>query len=418
MSGRGGTGGRLAPGPVTVLHRDRVTTTGYAMLGTWGWVIFCIGPVLPLLGQEMGLSNTLVGLHATGIALGGVAASTFTVPLLQRVRRDGAMVVGCLLLVLGAFMLVGGPMFDRWGLAVTLTATVVGGNLLIAGVTAALAGHHGPSSAAAVSEANGLASGVGLLAPLAVGAGVALGYGWRPGVLLVVPLSLVALLLLRRAFAAGHAGRLDVTALRAVPVTSRSATGGLVPLPRRVWVILAVVMTGVGMELSINTWSVQLLRERTALDDASASAAVATFALGMTVGRFAVVPVARRLSSNVLLQGAGALLALGWTLLWTATLASIGWVPVALLGLTLCGAGVGAFFPLGSAWLVRSTLGQAERGLARMSLGTGFAAGLVPFALGAAADVVGVHAAFVVVPLLLVVAVAALLLLASRAVHD
>lgn len=403
------------------LHRDGVTATSYSMYATWGWFIFCIGPVLPLLGREMGLSNTVIGLHATGVAVGSVTASAVTVPLVRWVRRDGTMLVGLGLLSVGVLSIVGGPSFGRPGLVLTLGGTILcgtGGTLIMAGVTAALDGHHGRASASAVTEANGLSSGVGLLAPLAVGASVALGLTWRPALLLLLPIAVVSCLLLLRAVRRSRVGSLDITALRAMPTPSRSVGGALTPLPRRVWVILAVVMTGVGMELSLNTWSAELLRERTALSDAAASASLAAFALGMTVGRFAVVPIASRLSSNVLLQGAGGLLALGWLMLWTATLQATGWVPLALLGLALCGAGAGGFFPLGSAWLVRSTLGQAERGLARLSLGTGFATGLVPFALGAASDVIGVHAAFLIVPAMIVLTSSGLWLLASRSVTD
>ncbi len=177
-------------------------------------------------------------------------------------------------------------------------------------------------------------------------------------------------------------------------------------------------MIGVGMEVSLNTWSAELLRERTVLDAAGSSAVVAAFALGMTLGRFGAVPLARRWTSGRLLQVAVLLLGVGWTLLWLSTLASTGWVVPAVVGLAFSGAGAGAFFPIGSAWLVRSTLGQAERGMAGVSVGVGLAAGSVPFLVGVAADQVGIHLALMVVPVLLVVVAAALALLASRRVHD
>lgn len=413
----------MTSGPTTAapLRRDGVTVAGYAMITTWGWWVFCIGPVLPLLGREMGVSNTVVGLHATGVAVGSVTASALTVPLVRQVRRDGTMVVGCVLLSLGVLLVVLGPSLGRFGLVLTLGAMVfagTGGTLMVASSTAALDGHHGRASSAAVTEANGLSSGAGLLAPLAVGGGVALGLTWRPGLLLLLPLAAGSCLLVARAVRRGRAGAVDITALRASPGVPRSETHDRPPLPKRVWVILAVVMTGVGMELSLNTWSAELLRERTVLSDAAASASIAAFALGMTIGRFAVAPVANRYPSNALLQGAGGLLAVGWLLLWSATLQSTGWVPLALVGLALCGAGVGGFFPLGSAWLVRSTLGQADRGMAKLSLGIGFATGLMPFALGAASDVVGVHAAFLIVPAMILVACSGLWLLAYRSVTD
>ena len=108
----------------------------------------------------------------------------------------------------------------------------------------------------------------------------------------------------------------------------------------------------------------------------------------------------------------------GWTLLWLSTLASTGWVVPAVVGLALSGAGAGAFFPIGSAWLVRSTAGQAERGMARVSIGVGVAAGSVPFGVGVLADQVGIHLALVAVPVLLVVVVGSLAVLWSRRVHD
>jgi predicted MFS family arabinose efflux permease len=200
--------------------------------------------------------------------------------------------------------------------------------------------------------------------------------------LLMLPVALGTALLLRRVLELDRRGRVDGSVLRAAPTPAHGEDGRRTRLPRRVWVILAVVMTGVGMEVSLNTWSAELLRERTALDAAGSSAVLAAFALGMTVGRFAAVPLARRWTSGRLLQTAVGVLAAGWTLLWVSTLTSTGWVAPAVLGLALSGAGAGAFFPIGAAWLVRSTQGQAERGMARVSIGVGLAAGSVPFAIG------------------------------------
>jgi predicted MFS family arabinose efflux permease len=298
-----------------------------------------------------------------------------------------------------------------------MLAAGAGGTFLTATATAVLDGHHGEASGAAVSEANGAGSGLGFLAPLAVGASVALGLTWRPAMLLMLPVALGTALLLRRVLELDRRGRVDGAVLRAAPTPAHGEDGRRTRLPRRVWVILAVVMTGVGMEVSLNTWSAELLRERTALDAAGSSAVLAAFALGMTFGRFAAVPLARRWTSGRLLQTAVGVLAAGWTLLWVSTMSSTGWVAPAVLGLALSGAGAGAFFPIGAAWLVRSTQGQAERGMARVSIGVGLAAGSVPFAIGVLADQVGIHLALVAVPVLLVVLAAALGLLQRNEVH-
>ena len=404
------------------LRRDAVTAAGYTAVVTWGWFVFASGPVLPLIGLDMGLSKTLVGLHATFLSVGSVGSAPLLVPIVRRVRRYGAMAVGAGCVSLAAVMLSVGSLLPGAGLVVTLGGMVAagfGGTMLIASSSAVLdSHHHGRASAAAVSEANGVGSGLGVLAPLLVGASVGLGLTWRPALLLMLPIALAALVLLRRVLELDRQGAVDGSALRAVPAHATDAEGRRTPLPRRVWVILAVVMTGVGTEVSLNTWSAELLRERTVLDAAGASAVVAAFALGMTIGRFVAVPLAGRWTAGRLMRTAVVVLGLGWTLMWVSTLASTGWVTLAVAGLALSGAGAGAFFPIGSAWLVRSTDGQAERGMARVSIGVGLSAGLVPFLVGVIADQVGIHLALLAVPLLLVLLVGGLAVLWTRQVHD
>jgi len=403
------------------LQRSPITAAAYGAVITWGWFVFASGPVLPLIGLDMGLSKTLVGLHATFLSIGSVSSAPLLVPIVRRFRRWGAMALGCGLVSVAAVLLSVGSLFPGWGLVVTLAGMVTagfGGTMLIATSAAVLDSHHARASNAAVSEANGLGSGLGFLAPLLIGASVGLGWTWRPALLLMVVVAVAALLLLRRVLDLDHQGRIDASPLRAVPAPATDADGNRYPLPRRVWVILAVTMSGVGMEVSLNTWSAELLRERTVLDAAGASAAVAAFALGMTIGRFVAVPLARRWTSSRLLRVALGILALGWTLMWLATLASSGWVGLAVAGLALSGAGAGAFFPIGSAWLVRSSAGQAERGMARVSIGVGLAAGVVPFGVGVVADAVGIHLALLFVPFGLALVTVGLAVLRSRAVHD
>ncbi|MFC5380902.1 MFS transporter [Aquipuribacter nitratireducens] len=403
------------------LRRDAVTAAGYTAVVTWGWFVFASGPVLPLVGLDLGLSKTLVGLHATFLSIGSISSAPLLVPLVRSLRRYGAMTVGAGCVSLAAVLLAVGSLFPGWGLVLTLLGMVsagFGGTLLIGTSTAVLDGHHGRSSNAAVSEANGLGSGLGLCAPLLVGACVALGLTWRPALLLLLPLAAAGTVLVRRVLDADRAGRLDAAPLRAAPAPARDASGRRTPLPRRVWVILAVVMCGVGSEVSLNTWSAELLRERTVLEEAGASAFVAAFAAGMTVGRFVAVPLARRWTSAALLRAAVVLAGGGFALLWFSTLTSTGWVSLAVVGLAFAGAGAGAFFPIGVAWLVRSTEGQSERGMTFVSVGVGAAAGLVPFGVGALADLVGIHLAMLAIPVGIALVTLGLGVLARARVHD
>jgi predicted MFS family arabinose efflux permease len=77
---------------------------------------------------------------------------------------------------------------------------------------------------------------------------------------------------------------------------------------------------------------------------------------------------------------------------------------VAVAGLVLVGLGLALQFPLNVTRLIGASGGRPDLATARQSLGAGLAIGLGPFALGAAADAVGVSTAFYGVPALLVLA--------------
>ncbi len=96
-------------------------------------------------------------------------------------------------------------------------------------VGAALADHHGPAGPAALTEANGVSAAIGVLAPLAVGASVAAGFGWRPGLWIAIVM-IVVLFLLRGRFGgaehpAGTAGPRPETAGGRVAGHSARSTG-------------------------------------------------------------------------------------------------------------------------------------------------------------------------------------------------
>ncbi|NTW40610.1 MAG: MFS transporter, partial [Cellulomonadaceae bacterium] len=84
--------------------------------------------------------------------------------------------------------------------------------------------------------------------------------------------------------------------------------------------------------------------------------------------------------------------------LWTATSPV-----VAVAGLVVAGLGYGTHYPLSIALALRWSTGGPDPAQARATLGTGAAVGLAPFLLGSAADVVGPHTAFLLVPILIAV---------------
>lgn len=392
------------------LHRDRFTVSLYGVFVTWGWLLYAFNPSVPLLAEELGVSNARAGLHGTAMAVGALLAAAATPRAVRRLGRRTTLVAGLVLVAAGVALLVTG-----WSLAQTLAGmavVAVGGNTAISAAQAGLADHHGRAASAAVTEANGVGAGVGLIGPLAVGACVAAGWGWRPAVAVTAVIAIgtaVAVRLLPAGSgtaaaaapdpaAAGAAAPDAATADPAVPDPAVPAAA-LPPGPalRASRWFLVTVVAALAVENATTFWAAELVRERTGAGAGIATATTAGLVAGMTLTRFVVGPWSLRTSPARLLAGAFGVAVAGWLVLWTATSPA-----VALAGLVLAGLGYGAHYPLGIALLLGASGGATDAAQARATVAGGLAIGVAPFVLGALADAVGTHAAFVVVPVLAV----------------
>jgi fucose permease len=121
----------------------------------------------------------------------------------------------------------------------------------------------------------------------------------------------------------------------------------------------------------------------------------------MFLGRAAGGRLALRFTLDRLLYAALAVNAVGFAVFWLSTSA-----PLAVAGLLACGLGVSLYFPLGLARAIEASEGRPDQASARVGIGAALASGAGPFALGALADLGGIHLAMLVVPVLLVVAAA------------
>lgn len=378
------------------IHRDQLTTALYAVPAMWGWVLYSLSPSIPLLRAEQGTSRAVAGLHGTASALGAVTAAALTVAVMRRIGRRGSLVAGSVVTTVGVVLLTLAP--SVW---FTVPATFVlgmGGNLAYNAVSPVLSAHHREAGPAAISEANGVAALIGIVAPLAVGASVALGLTWRGAVLLSVPVALVAIRLVLRAP--------DAPALHPDPRRAGAADGRL---PRRFWVALVVVTCAVAVEFCLIYWAGDLLRQSTGVSAGTAAALLSVVLAGMAIGRLCAAPLTARLGVERLLLGSIGVAAVGWLLLWSATS-----LPLAVLGLLVVGLGVALQFPLALARLLRISDGRTDEAAGWATFGAGVASGAAPFALGAVSDAVGPHSGFLLVPAVLVVAAAGVVLAPLR----
>lgn len=381
------------------LRRDGLTWTLYGWLGTWGWFVFGFSPAVPLLRAEQGTSRSVAALHGTMLALGAVLAGWFGVALTRRFGRRAVISAGALTLALGVLLLVSGG-----GLEVTLPGALLagtGGSTALNATSPALADHHGPAGAAAISEANAGAALVGVLAPLALGASVAAGLGWRPAVGVAAALGVAAFLAVRRLPPDPALDRPEPAHHRPGPPAPPVETPRL---GLRFWSLVGVLALGVGVEFSTTFWAGDLLQVRLGAAPGTAAAAVTGFVAGMAVGRLLAGRLALRFSPARLLLAGLVIAGAGWLVLWTAPA-----VPAAVVGLVVAGGGVALLFPLSVSLVMAASGGRPDLGSAAGSVGAGVAIGSAPFALGALADAVGPHQGFLLVPVLLLSAAALLL---------
>jgi MFS family permease len=161
------------------LKRDRATLLAYVGLGLLGFVLNGLGPVLPNIQQELGLTRSEVARYPSLYAVGWLLMSAVGYRVVKRVGRDLALRLSAIGLgASGGFM----------GLA--LSPTLVGAAAIVMGgagavmmivVQAFLSDHHGTGAVAAISEANAVSSFAAIAGPLAVALAIAVGFGWAAG---------------------------------------------------------------------------------------------------------------------------------------------------------------------------------------------------------------------------------------------
>lgn len=373
------------------LIRSRLTWLTYVQLGVYGFFLYGFGPSVPLQRDDLQVSSAIGGLHGTALATGSIIAGFLFSRVSARLGRAATLRMGLLGLAAGIAV---------YCLVPVLPATLAGallcglfGTFVVTGAVVVLSTTHGPAGPAAVTEANAGAVGIGLVTPLLLGAGESLGISWRPALLLPAVAAVAVWVV-----STGEKRRLE-TGPDPDPVPSQPDTPG--PLPAAYWLVWVVVLCCIAVEFCLTFWAADGLRDRTGASPAAATAGVTAVVGGMFLGRLGGGRIALRYPpSTLLLISVGVALA-GFVAFWSSTAT----VP-ALAGLVAVGAGISVQYPLGTVLAVAASGGRPDRAAGALSIAAGLASGAAPFALGAMADRVGTHTAFLLVPALLAAAAA------------
>jgi predicted MFS family arabinose efflux permease len=385
------------PGGLARPDRDRPTWIAYVQLAFWAWFLYAFGATQALLRDEQGTTRSVAALHGTALALGGLVGALLTAKAVALWGRGMVMRVS-------ALAAVGSILVYTWpgaAPAVSMAGAALCsffGTFLLITINAFLLDYQGEAGPASLTEANALASFMGLLGPLAIGIGAATVLGWRWGVWIVV----IALL----AVEVWRGRHVDVFGTRGL--AQHEAEGGRFRAP--VYWSLGIIMCFLGAEFSLTFWGADLLRERCGFGAAAAAASIASITGGMLIGRVWGSRLAQRMSTERLLKGSIVVALVAFVLAWSFT----QW-PIVLLGLLLTGVGIGVHWPLGVARVVRSSGGMTDRASAGASIAGSISMAIAPFALGTLSDTIGFHLAFLLVPLFLAIA---LVILVVRPVPD
>jgi len=384
-------------GPGT-FARDQLTWLTYGMVVTFGLAVAAVGPAMPLLRVDLGISRTVGGLHFTAIAAGSVAAGFMVERLTDLWGRGRVFWCGGAGVSAGSLLIAAG-----WHPVATLSGGLligISGAVLLSVSQASLSDRHPFHRTVALTEVNTAMSVGAVLPALLVGVFVGAGAGWRPAFL--APLAvLISLAVLR------HGATFPPPA-RAVKQQDRSQ------LPATYWLFWAALIPSVAAEWSIGAWGAGYLVDVAGTSEGLASFLMTAFFGAMVAGRFTGSRLARSVRPFPLLLGAAAVGLGGFLTLW-----AFRSVFPAVVGLLVAGLGISMLFPLLLTLALGTASDRVDVAAARVAIAAGGATLLAPLTVGAIADRAGIRAALGIVPgLFLLVVVLAALGCRSQAARD
>ncbi|HEY7043091.1 MAG TPA: hypothetical protein VH419_05425 [Nocardioidaceae bacterium] len=354
----------------------------YAGFTILAWYLSAMGAVLPPLRDEAG---NWAGVYALlpGAVLFGWGLITLARGSRSTSDREPNIAVGLTVLTIsiGVMGVTGAPAISLIGAAVAAIAAAHV-NRTLPGMLATASG--GRPVQPVLMRANAFSSVAAIIAPLAVGASLAIGAGWITGY--VVPIAIGAVLVCALAMRAGGPERSFETMDPA-------------PLPpfRHWWRACAVLGVAVVVEFCFTYFAVTYLHDERGLSKAAAAAGGAAWGIGMAIGRFAF---SVRQPPPSIVPSAAVILA-GFVLFWGVPNSA-----VAIIGITIAGLGVAPLYPSRIIILMERFPGATHEGSKRAALASGWALLVAPALMVSLRAASNVRVAYLVVPVLLVLLVA------------
>jgi MFS family permease len=374
----------VQPSSNTVAPRGRLTWTLFLVGAAGSYLLNGMGAILASIQEEQGVSRAVVGLYPTLFALGLIVMGLIGDRFIARVDRPVALRLAVVGAVASAWLMV---LPDRL-ISLTGAALMGASGALIITLTPVIIGALHPRRVVAIfGEFQAANSAASVAAPFVIGVALGLGLGWRPAYLvptIVLLVSIPVLTGIPRARADAH------------DPDRRPAAGHAVGRGRSIARWLDILIS-VSAEFCMVFWAASAFRDWHGASDDLAAALVGMFLLGMAGVRALATPLTRRVPDAWRLVAGGSLVALvGFGLFWSGP--SL-WV--AAIGAITVGAGIGLQYPVLLPLFVSGFPEAPDRAAARGALASGLAIGGAPLVLAALSDRMGLHEAYLIVPLLL-----------------
>ena len=377
-------------------QRDRffwITATQTAIVNFY---LGGFGPAQSLLRADQGTSLTIAGLHGTAMGVASIAAGYANPHLAHKFGRKKSQWIGLGIFSTGLLMFIVSP-----PVYLTLPATLITGfgtSIVINTMLSSMSHHFGKAAEVAIPQANGIAS-VGFVTGTALIGTIATLYRdfWRLGLLLALPVAIVL-------FVVGR----DKEKEEHIPDESGPQNGKMSP---KFWLAWFGFVACISSECATSFWSAALLKDRVGSTAAISTVAIVALGTGMGIGRWYGGLVLKNFKLDTQLLGLVLLQLIGFISFWLSHT-----MLISLLSLFIVGVGISMQFALSAIRLVSFSDERPDLAVGRSSLAAGIAIAGAPFLLGFLGDNFGISRAYIMVPVLIIIAFVIVALTPSQSV--
>ena len=351
------------------------------------------GPAQPLLRADQGTSLTVAGLHGTAMGVAAIVAGLSNSRLVHRFGREKTSWIGMWLFCTGVLMFV-----SFRSVEFTLSATFLGGmgtSMVINNMVTRLSHHFKQATPLALPQSNGINSVGFVFGTIAVGTLAGTAISWRLGLLVTIPATIILYFISRDKNRDPHD--------RDVSVRQSGK------LSRTYWIACFGFFICICTEFATSFWAAALLRDRVGGTASAATLAIVALGSGMAAGRWYGAIVLKKLKLDQQLITIIILQFIGFVIFWFSHS-----LIVSLATLFVTGLGISMQFALCSLRLIGFSDKRPDLAIGISSLAAGSGIALAPFMLGVLGDIFGISRAYLMVPILILIALAIVILVPSK----